>query len=261
MESFKAVFLTVVVAVALVVVAVLFHMKRPSSEEGAADRRPGPGHGQVRVLPREETGAIVAEYRGSAHAARGTNCLDCHQPVEGQDELDHRGFVIAETVTAPRTAPVPRGAVPGVPPEPARRARLRRRAGARPSRRSRSSWPSATIPGASSGRPTPSRPGGGDGHPVRLRDVPLDRPPQPGRLHRDLHGVPRAPRHLGGAGPPAPHLRPVPHGAGPLSDRDLRGIQARRPVRGAAGRDGPRRSTPTSSPWRTCRSRPAPPAT
>ena len=34
------------------------------------------------------------------HATKAVNCLDCHQPTEGQKREDHHGFVIATHLTA-----------------------------------------------------------------------------------------------------------------------------------------------------------------
>jgi hypothetical protein len=36
----------------------------------------------------------------SAHATKGVNCLDCHQPTGNQQKEDHHGFVIAKHLTA-----------------------------------------------------------------------------------------------------------------------------------------------------------------
>jgi nitrate/TMAO reductase-like tetraheme cytochrome c subunit len=104
MESFRAVFLTVVVAVALVVVAVLFHMKRPSVEKAQPTASMVRATGKCASCHEEETGAIVAEYRKSRHAQRGVTCLDCHAPAPGQDSMAHRGFTIATKLTAKNCA-------------------------------------------------------------------------------------------------------------------------------------------------------------
>jgi len=36
----------------------------------------------------------------STHAAKGVNCLDCHQPAANQEKKDHHGFVISTKLTA-----------------------------------------------------------------------------------------------------------------------------------------------------------------
>lgn len=36
----------------------------------------------------------------SLHATKGVSCLDCHQPVAGQQKKDHHGFIISTNLTA-----------------------------------------------------------------------------------------------------------------------------------------------------------------
>ena len=93
-------FLAVLGAGALIVAAFVVNSRRPQVE---VDR---PTAAMVRATGRcagchlEETAAIVHEYERSEHATRGVTCLDCHGVAEGQASLDHRGFVIAASVTA-----------------------------------------------------------------------------------------------------------------------------------------------------------------
>lgn len=87
MESFRAVFLAVVVSVALVVVAVLFHARRPSAEKTQPTVALVRASGKCASCHEEETAAIVREYETSRHAARGVTCLDCHAPAPGQDSV------------------------------------------------------------------------------------------------------------------------------------------------------------------------------
>ena len=56
--------------------------------------------GKCAECHRQTTPGVVHEYEMSHHAARNISCLDCHQPQAGQEKLDHRGFVIAKTLTA-----------------------------------------------------------------------------------------------------------------------------------------------------------------
>jgi hydroxylamine dehydrogenase len=44
--------------------------------------------------------SVVHEYELSVHAKKRINCLECHQPAEGQKRQDHHGFVIATRLTA-----------------------------------------------------------------------------------------------------------------------------------------------------------------
>ena len=98
--SFKPVFLTVVIATALVVSAVVINSFRPKIEI----RQPGTSFvratGKCAECHRRETSAVVHQYEMSRHAEKGVTCLDCHQPQSGQDPMDHRGFVIARHLTS-----------------------------------------------------------------------------------------------------------------------------------------------------------------
>ena len=100
MESFRSVFLAVVAATALVVVAVVFQMERPDVETEQPSPELVRATGKCASCHRDETAAIVEEYERSAHAAEGVNCLECHGPEAGQDSVDHNGFVLAERVTS-----------------------------------------------------------------------------------------------------------------------------------------------------------------
>jgi hypothetical protein len=44
--------------------------------------------------------SIVHEYELSVHAQKKVNCLECHQPAQGQKGNDHHGFIITTHVTA-----------------------------------------------------------------------------------------------------------------------------------------------------------------
>ena len=100
MESFKSVFIALTIAGALIVGAFFIQAERPD----AATEQPSPelvkATGKCASCHRRETPAIVEEYERSAHVKEGTNCLDCHQPQEGQDSFDHRGFTLAESLTS-----------------------------------------------------------------------------------------------------------------------------------------------------------------
>lgn len=98
--SFGSIFLTVVIATALVVGAFLLHRERPA----AVTQQPSPdlvkASGECAACHRRETRAIVREFERSRHAEANTNCLDCHRPRPGQDTLSHRGFEIGRDVTS-----------------------------------------------------------------------------------------------------------------------------------------------------------------
>ncbi|HEX9108488.1 MAG TPA: hypothetical protein VF832_14690, partial [Longimicrobiales bacterium] len=100
MASFRAVFLAVVLATGLIVAAFLVQARRPRVEVVQARPEAVRATGKCASCHREETAAIVAEYELSRHGAVGTTCLDCHGAAEGQDTLQHRGFVLTRQVTA-----------------------------------------------------------------------------------------------------------------------------------------------------------------
>lgn len=99
-ESFKTVFLTLIIAGALVVGAFFIQAQRPEVET----QKPSPdlveATGTCASCHRRETPAIVEEFERSAHIDEGTTCLDCHQPQDGQESFDHRGFTLAESLTS-----------------------------------------------------------------------------------------------------------------------------------------------------------------
>jgi nitrate/TMAO reductase-like tetraheme cytochrome c subunit len=100
MESFKSVFIAIVVAGALVVGAFFIQAQRPE----AVTQQPSPelvkATGKCASCHRRETPAIVKEYERSTHVKEGTTCLDCHQPQDEQKSFDHRGFTLAESLTS-----------------------------------------------------------------------------------------------------------------------------------------------------------------
>ncbi|KAA6463297.1 ammonia-forming cytochrome c nitrite reductase subunit c552 [Acidobacteria bacterium AB60] len=98
--SFRSVFIAIVAAFALILAAFLVNRARPKveTEQPTADFVRASGkcaecHARLQY-------PIVHEYEMSAHAKKGINCLDCHQPAQGQSKVDHHGFVIAEHLTA-----------------------------------------------------------------------------------------------------------------------------------------------------------------
>ena len=104
MDSFKPIFITVVLATALVVAAFLINSARPAAELDHPTAQLVAATGKCASCHRRETPAIVAAYETSEHAVASTNCLDCHQPQDGQQAVEHRGFTITESVTAKNCA-------------------------------------------------------------------------------------------------------------------------------------------------------------
>lgn len=80
LESFKSVFIALVIGGALIVGAFFIQAQRPTLETQQASPDLVQATGTCASCHRRETPAIVAEYERSAHVKQGTNCLDCHQP-------------------------------------------------------------------------------------------------------------------------------------------------------------------------------------
>lgn len=99
MSTFRSVFIAVVVATALLVAGVLINARRPAVERAQPTPQLVEATGKCAACHRQETGAIVVEYEQSRHAAVGTNCLDCHKALEGQERFEHRGFTLTRRIT------------------------------------------------------------------------------------------------------------------------------------------------------------------
>lgn len=97
--SFRSIFGAVVIATALIVSALIVNARRPAVEVQQPTAQLVAASGKCAECHARETSAIVIEYRRSHHAQKGVTCLDCHRPAAGQDSMEHRGFVIADTVT------------------------------------------------------------------------------------------------------------------------------------------------------------------
>lgn len=104
MRSFRTVFVAVVIAAALIVAAFILNSRRPRVETQQPNADLVRASGKCAECHARETPAIVHEYEMSRHAAKGVNCFDCHQAVEGQQRIDHRGFVLTKTPTAANCA-------------------------------------------------------------------------------------------------------------------------------------------------------------
>src|SRR5215813_1892744 len=98
--SFRAVFIAIVVGFGLVLGGFLINSRRPAVETGQPSASFVKATGKCAECHTQQQYSIVHEYELSAHAAKGINCLECHQPAANQDKTDHHGFVIAKNVTA-----------------------------------------------------------------------------------------------------------------------------------------------------------------
>ncbi len=98
--SFRPVFIAVVIAFALILVAFLLNHARPRVETEQATADLVRASGKCAECHARTQYSVVHEYELSAHARKGVNCLDCHQPAAGQEKKDHHGFVISAKLTA-----------------------------------------------------------------------------------------------------------------------------------------------------------------
>jgi nitrate/TMAO reductase-like tetraheme cytochrome c subunit len=98
--SFRSVFIALVIGFGLVAGGFLINRQRPVGETAESSAALVRASGKCAECHTEQQYSIVHEYELSAHAAKGINCLECHQPAEKQDRTDHHGFVIAKQLTA-----------------------------------------------------------------------------------------------------------------------------------------------------------------
>jgi hypothetical protein len=98
--SFRAVFLAVVIAFALILAAFLLNSARPKVETEQSSAAMVRATGKCAECHSRTQYSVVHEYEMSAHARKGVNCLECHQPAANQEKKDHHGFVIATKLTA-----------------------------------------------------------------------------------------------------------------------------------------------------------------
>jgi hypothetical protein len=98
--SFRPVFIAVAVGGSLIVAALVVSGLRPKVEVQQPAAAFVRATGKCAECHRRETSAVVHQFEGSRHVQVGVTCLDCHQPVEGQQTLAHRGFTIAKSLTA-----------------------------------------------------------------------------------------------------------------------------------------------------------------
>ncbi len=101
---FRSVFVAVFIGTSLVMAAVLINRARPAVETAQPSADFVRATGRCASCHLEETGAIVHQFERSAHAQRGVTCLDCHQVLNDQVALDHRGFTITREPTSQNCA-------------------------------------------------------------------------------------------------------------------------------------------------------------
>ena len=98
--SFRSVFIALVIGFGLVLAGFLINRQRPGVETDQPSAAYVRASGKCAECHAQQQHSIVHEYELSAHAREGINCLDCHQPAEGQKKSDHHGFVISKGLTA-----------------------------------------------------------------------------------------------------------------------------------------------------------------
>jgi hydroxylamine dehydrogenase len=98
--SFRPVFIAVVLACGLIVSAFLVNRARPRVETDQPSAAFVRASGKCAECHSQQQYSVVHEYELSRHAQKGINCLDCHQPADGQSKTDHHGFVISTKLTA-----------------------------------------------------------------------------------------------------------------------------------------------------------------
>ena len=222
--SFRAVFIALVIGFALIVGAFLINRHRPRVETEQPTAALRPRVGEVRGVPSAAAVLGRPRVRDERARAEGRELSRLPSAGHGQQKTDHHGFVISTALTAGNCRSCHEGDLPAVPAQPARRARRGRRSTAQQALTPEQvAFAEQFQPGGVQRPPHPlavleGRLGGDQ----RLRAVPQRRQAQRRRHDRHLHRLPHPAHLLGRARPPADDLRPVPHGAGPLADRDLR---------------------------------------
>lgn len=96
----RSVFGAVFIGTALIAAALVVNGKRPAAQVSHPNAQLIKAEGKCAACHRRETAAIVAQYETSRHAQAQVNCLQCHEPAEGQDAVDHNGFRIATKLTS-----------------------------------------------------------------------------------------------------------------------------------------------------------------
>jgi hydroxylamine dehydrogenase len=98
--SFRAVFVAIVIAFALIIGAFLVQRARPRIEVDQPNADFVRATGKCAECHSRQQYSVVHEYEMSKHAAKGVTCLDCHQPAQAQEKKEHNGFVITTQMTA-----------------------------------------------------------------------------------------------------------------------------------------------------------------
>jgi hypothetical protein len=98
--SFRSVFIALVIGFGLVLAGALISRQRPSVETDRPSVSLIRASGKCAECHTRQQHSIVHEYELSAHAQKGINCLDCHQPAADQEKHEHHGFTISKKLTS-----------------------------------------------------------------------------------------------------------------------------------------------------------------
>jgi hypothetical protein len=98
--SFRAVFIAIVLGTALIVAAFILEFYRPREVREQPTSALVRASGKCAECHANQQYSIVHEYELSAHAKNHVNCLECHQPAQGQKGQEHHGFTITRKLTA-----------------------------------------------------------------------------------------------------------------------------------------------------------------
>src|SRR5262245_17081551 len=98
--TFRAVFIAVLIAGALLVGAFMINRARPRIETEQPSASSVRATGKCAECHSRQQYSVVHEYEMSLHAERGVNCMDCHQPASPQNGVEHNGFSIVTKLTA-----------------------------------------------------------------------------------------------------------------------------------------------------------------
>jgi hypothetical protein len=98
--SFRAVFIAIVLGAALIVAAYMIEVYRPREVTEQPTAALVRASGKCAECHANQQYSIVHEYELSTHAKKNINCLECHQPAQGQKGQEHHGFKITTQLTA-----------------------------------------------------------------------------------------------------------------------------------------------------------------
>lgn len=97
---FKQVFIAIFIGAALIISAFILNQRRPAVDTERSEAAYVRASGKCAECHSHETAAIVHQYSTSQHARANVTCYECHQPQEGQEEISHKGFVLAKELTS-----------------------------------------------------------------------------------------------------------------------------------------------------------------